>query len=130
MPPWWDGRPLCAGAETRPWRPPRSVEESRRRVACPLLITHLADSPCSAFVRNACAKLDVHVLRGAWSPAECDALADAACAAADALGGWSRARHASFPTRDLPVDALLQSDVAETLRAAVKYRVLRPAAAR
>jgi len=94
------------------WRAPRSVEESR-----------------SAFVRNACAKRDVYVLRGAWAADECDALAAAACAAAEARGGWSRARHSAFPTRDLPADAL-PADVAEALHAAVRHRVLRPAAAR
>lgn len=109
---WWDGRPVCAGAEARPWRALRCTEESR-----------------AAFVRNACAKQDVYVLRGAWAAEECEALAAAACACAEKLGGWSTARHASFATRDLPAHAL-PADVAEALHAAVRHRVLRPAAAR
>ena len=109
---WWDERPVCAGAEARPWRAQRNAEESR-----------------AAFVRNACAKQDVYVLRGAWPADECEALAAAACACAEKLGGWTKARHASFATRDLPAHAL-PADVAEALHAAVRQRVLRPAAAR
>ena len=80
-------------------------------------------------MRNPCAKQDVYVLRGAWEPAECDALAAQAEAAAQAAGGWSRQRHAAFPTRDLPTHAL-PADVEDALRANLRDRVLRRAAAR
>jgi hypothetical protein len=76
-------------------------------------------------VRNRLLKDDVYVLRGVWPPAECDALAAAARAAAAASGGWRTGRHAAFPT----VDALPPAEAA-ALRAAVRDRVLRRSAAR
>jgi hypothetical protein len=71
----------------------------------------------------------VYALRGVWAPAECDALAAEAAAAAAAAGGWSRARHASFPTPDIAADAL-PAQALQALRRAVRERLLRRIAAR
>ena len=80
-------------------------------------------------MRNAAARRAVYVLRGVWAPSECDHLAAAAAEAAAAAGGWSRARHTSFPTPDISADAL-QPQAADALRRAVLERLLRPIAAR
>ena len=113
------------GAKVRSEQPDHAARAPRS------LLTRLRHpfEPHSAFVRNRLLKDDVYVLRGAWPAAECEALADAARAAAAASGGWRTGRHTAFSTPDLPADALPPADAA-ALRAAVCDRVLRRAAAR
>ena len=71
----------------------------------------------------------MYLLRGVFSPDECESLAAEAAEAAAAAGGWSRTRHAAFPTPDISADALPEQ-AADALRLAVHDRLLRPIAAR
>ena len=68
----------------------------------------------------------LHLLRGLWSPEQCDA-ALKSCLAAARFHGWSTRRHKSFATVDLPI--WQATDVSEAVRRSLADEIL-PALAR